>query len=170
MPTTGSRHGGGRSEPAAAPTRAPDPATTLVLFDTSAAIALVQADHEWHRAVADSVRGWRRGLAGHAWFETYSVLTRLPSGQRRSPEDVHRLLTAGFPESRFLDSGATADLRREVFQLRIAGGAVYDALVGAVARHHDVTLVTCDRRARGIYDVLGVNVLLIDGHGTRPAP
>jgi predicted nucleic acid-binding protein len=140
-----------------------EPLPVDALFDTSAAVALVQADHELHQAVASSARGWRRGLAGHAWFETYSVLTRLPSGQRRSPEDVHRVLSAAFPESRFLDAGATARLPDELVRLRIAGGAVYDALVGAAARSHGVTLVTCDRRAMGTYHALGVPVLLVHG-------
>ena len=102
----------GGSRPATKPSSAADedePTPVDALFDTSAAVALVQADHESHQAVAQAVRGSRRGLAGHAWFETYSVLTRLPSGQRRSPEDVHRLLSAAFPGSRFLDAVAAND-------------------------------------------------------------
>ena len=63
----------------------------VVLLDTSTAIALVVEDHEAHVATLEAVRGRRLGLAGHAWFETYSVLTRLPPGLRRSPADVIRL-------------------------------------------------------------------------------
>jgi len=43
-----------------------------------------------------AVEGERLGLAGHAWFETYSVLTRLPPGARRSPGDVLILLETTF--------------------------------------------------------------------------
>src|SRR5664279_5002978 len=50
----------------------------VALLDTSAAIALLVEDHEAHAATLEAVRGRRLGLAGHAWFETYSVLTRLP--------------------------------------------------------------------------------------------
>jgi hypothetical protein len=57
----------------------------VALLDTSAAIALMVEDHDAHIATLDAVRGRRLGLAGHAWFETYSVLTRLPAGLRRSP-------------------------------------------------------------------------------------
>jgi hypothetical protein len=31
-------------------------------------------DHEAHEASLAAVQGKRLGLAGHAWFETYSVL------------------------------------------------------------------------------------------------
>ena len=81
-------------------TRADEP--LIVLLDTSAAIALVLEDHEAHAATLEAVHGCRLGLAGHAWFETYSVLTRLPAGLRRAPADVLRLLTpecAGVHES-----------------------------------------------------------------------
>ena len=52
----------------------------MLLLDTSAAVALVVEDHEAHAATLEAVRGRSLGLAGHAWFETYSVLTRLPDG------------------------------------------------------------------------------------------
>lgn len=37
----------------------------------------------------------------------------------------------------------------------IAGGAVYDALIAAVAVAEDLTLVTLDRRATDTYELLG---------------
>jgi hypothetical protein len=49
-------------------------------------------DHDSHVAARDGVRGTHAGLAGHARFETYSVLTRLPSPQRRPAVDVFRAL------------------------------------------------------------------------------
>jgi uncharacterized protein with PIN domain len=52
----------------------------VALLDTSAAIALVVEDHEAHAATFAALKDRRVGLAGHAWFETYSVLTRLPAG------------------------------------------------------------------------------------------
>ena len=100
----------------------------FVLLDTSAAIALMVEDHDAHAATLDAIRGRQLGLAGHAWFETYSVLTRLPAGLRRSPGDALRLLAGNFPASRFLGEAEAADLGRELAVLRISGGAVYDAL------------------------------------------
>lgn len=56
----------------------------------------------------------------------------------------------GLPEPEILD--VLASLGR----LGIGGGAAYDALVAATARHHDLVLLTRDRRARATYDGLGV--------------
>jgi predicted nucleic acid-binding protein len=73
-----------------------------VLVDTSVAVALVVADHEHHEATFEAVRDRRLGLAGHAAFETFSVLTRLPAPARRTPAAVARILRRNFPESRYL--------------------------------------------------------------------
>ena len=133
----------------------------VALLDTSTAIALVVEDHEAHGATLDAVRGRRLGLAGHAWFETYSVLTRLPPGLRRSPADALRLLARNFPASGFLGEAGAADLGGELARLGISGGAVYDALVGAAARQHRLPLVSANPRARPVYDALGVDLELI---------
>ncbi|BBZ52193.1 hypothetical protein MHEI_39100 [Mycobacterium heidelbergense] len=42
-----------------------------------------------------------------------------------------------------------------------AGGALYDGLVGAAAREHQLPLVTCDRRAESTYRALGVTYELL---------
>jgi predicted nucleic acid-binding protein len=132
----------------------------ILLLDASAAIALIVEDHEAHTVTLDAVRGRRLGLAGHAWFETYSVLTRLPGGLRRSPADVSALLAYNFPATAYLAADAAAELGPELARLGISGGAVYDALVGAVARQHDRTLVSGDARARPVYEALRVRVRL----------
>lgn len=132
-----------------------------MLLDTSAAIALIVEDHEAHAATLEAVRGCRLGLAGHAWFETYSVLTRLPAGIRRSPADVIRLLAHNFPASGFLGEAESVDLGAELARLGISGGAVYDALIGAAARQHLWSLVSGDVRARPVYEALGVEVEVI---------
>jgi predicted nucleic acid-binding protein len=133
----------------------------VLLLDTSAAVALVVEDHEMHAATLEAVRGRRLGLAGHAWFETYSVLTRLPGGLRRSPTDVAALLAHDFPASAFLGGKAAASLGPELAGLGISGGAVYDALVGAAARQHGRSLVSGDARARPVYESIGVRVRLV---------
>ena len=133
----------------------------VLLLDTSAAVALVVEDHEAHAATLEAVRGRRLGLAGHAWFETYSILTRLPGGRRRSPADVAALLAHDFPATAFLADAAAAALGPELARLGISGGAVYDALVGAAARQRGRLLVSGDARARSVYEALGVRVHLI---------
>ena len=133
----------------------------IALLDTSTAIALVVEDHEAHAATLEAVRGRRLGLAGHAWFETYSVLTRLPSGLRRTPADVSRLMAHNFSESAFLGEAESVELGMELARLGISGGDVYDALVGAAARQHRRRLVSGDSRARPTYDALGVETEII---------
>lgn len=128
----------------------------VVFLDTSAAVALIVEDHEAHGATLEAVKGRRLGLAGHAWFETYSVLTRLPAGLRRSPADAIRVLDRDFPASGFLGEAQAADLSRELGALGTSGGAVYDALVGAAARQHGRLLVSVDARARPLYEAMGV--------------
>jgi predicted nucleic acid-binding protein len=130
----------------------------VALLDTSAAIALLIEDHEAHAAALKAIRGRRLGLAGHAWFETYSVLTRLPGPLRRTPADAGRLLAHNFRETRFLGEAEAVDLATDLARLGIAGGAVYDALVGATARQHRRPLITGDRRAHPVYEALGVEI------------
>jgi predicted nucleic acid-binding protein len=133
-----------------------------LLVDTSVAVPLVVADHENHRAVARSIGRLQLGLAGHAAFETFSVLTRLPPPARRMPLAVQRLLTQNFPATLFLPPGAADRLLDELATLGIAGGAIYDALVGATAREHAVELATRDLRAADTYRALGVTIRIID--------
>jgi predicted nucleic acid-binding protein len=129
-----------------------------LLVDTSIAIALSVADHEHHDATFAAVGSHRLGLAGHAAFETFSVLTRLPPPARRTPSVVARLISANFPHSRFLGAEAAAEVLAALPAAGIAGGAVYDALVGAAAREHGLRLATRDRRALETYRALDVGL------------
>jgi predicted nucleic acid-binding protein len=132
-----------------------------LLVDTSVAVALSVADHEHHESTFETLGRRRLGLAGHAAFETFSVLTRLPPPARRSPAAVARLLAASFPHSRFLGARAAASLLRELQTAGIAGGGVYDALVAATAIEHGLTLATRDRRALDVYRTLDVDLQVL---------
>ena len=134
-----------------------DPAT-VVLVDTSVAIAIVLADHESHGPTLQAVAGSRLGLSGHAAFETYSVLTRLGPGARRSPAMVQAIIRHDFPETRYLPTEQAKVVLEEIAEAGIAGGSVYDALVGAAARAAGLPLLSRDRRARATYERLGVEV------------
>ena len=129
-----------------------------LLVDTSVAVALTVADHEHHDDTFDALQGRRLGLAGHAAFETFSVLTRLPAPARRTPATVARLLATSFPHSRFLGADASRSLLGRLATIGIAGGSVYDALVGATAAEHGLPLASRDRRAAEIYRALNVDV------------
>ncbi|MGI8781460.1 MAG: type II toxin-antitoxin system VapC family toxin [Solirubrobacteraceae bacterium] len=132
-----------------------------LLVDTSVAVALTVADHEHHAATYEALADRQLGLAGHAAFETFSVLTRLPPPARRTPATVARLLQAGFPHTRFLSADAATTLLARLESARIAGGSVYDALVGATAAEHRLTLGTRDRRALDTYRALDVTVEVV---------
>lgn len=136
-------------------------ASRALLVDTSVAVALVVSDHDHHDRVREFVSGRTLGLAGHAAFETYSVLTRLPPPLRRTAGAAVRLLTENFLASRFLPVDGSRELLSRLADLDIAGGAVYDALVGATARHHGLALATRDRQALATYRALEVEVLVV---------
>ena len=136
--------------------RAPD-----LLVDTSVAVALLVADHASHDLVVEALGERRLGLAGHAAFETYSVLTRLPPPARRTPAAVSRLIEANFPASRYPSPTAVARLMRDAPGLGISGGSMYDALVGISAVLHGLPLATRDRSAVATYQALGVRVELV---------
>lgn len=131
------------------------------LVDTSAAVALLVADHEQHESTFRVLGGRRLGLSGHAAFETFSVLTRLPAPARRTPDVVTRLLAANFPENRYLSAEGAAALPSRLAGENVAGGAIYDALVGAAAAEHHLVLVTRDRRALDTYRAFGAEVELL---------
>lgn len=134
---------------------------TDLLVDTSVAVPLLVVDHEHHRAVTSEIGARRLGLAGHAAFETFSVLTRLPPPARRRPDVVGRLLSTGFPATRFLGAEDAAELLGRFASLGISGGRVYDALVGAAAAAHGLPLVTRDARALDVYRALGVELSVL---------
>lgn len=130
----------------------------IVLVDTSVAVPLVTEDHQFHERASGAVHGRRVGLAGHAAFETFSVLSRLPPPHRRTPDVVSEILRRGFPETRFLPEAEAGRLLERLGGAGISGGSVYDALVGAAAVAHDLPLATLDRRALDTYRELEVRV------------
>ncbi|MDR1823884.1 MAG: type II toxin-antitoxin system VapC family toxin [Bifidobacteriaceae bacterium] len=130
------------------------------LFDTSAALALVDTGNPNRGWLLQFTNGSRRGLSGHAFFELYSVLTRLPqSAGRLSAAGAKALIERDFPESRFLAPADQAALLTQLAAEGISGGSVYDALVGAAARAHGLPLISCDLRARVVYRALGVDLV-----------
>lgn len=129
--------------------------------DTSVAVACLDASHAAHGPCRDAVRERRPALAGHAAFETWSVLTRMPGQLSIDPAGVDELLTRVFPERVWLPAAEQDQLLRRLPALGLTGGAVYDALVGSAALTAGRTLLTRDLRARRTYDLLGVSYTLV---------
>jgi predicted nucleic acid-binding protein len=129
--------------------------------DTSVVVAAFARWHEHHDVAADAIRA-ASVVAAHVAVETYSVLTRLPAPRRVPPA-----LVADFLELHFAGrvAGLDPDGCRRMLATsaaeRVAGGAVYDALVAATAREADATLVTLDRRAVATYRLLGADYRLL---------
>lgn len=91
------------------------------------------------------------------------VLTRLPPPVRRTPASARQLITANFPHSRHLGQAAAAASLTDLPGAGVAGGSVHDALAGAVAKEHGITLCTRDQRAVETYRALDIDYdLLVD--------
>jgi predicted nucleic acid-binding protein len=129
-----------------------------VLADTSVAVAMVVEDHVHHASTLSAIDHRKVGLSGHAAFETFSVLTRLPPPARRSPEAVVRLFNSNFPSNWHLSPSVSEALLPRFASLGIAGGSVYDALVGAAAAESGLVLLTRDVRAISVYRALQVEI------------
>lgn len=124
--------------------------------DTSVAIAALDPNHEAHAPCRAAMITHRPALAGHAAFEVYSVLTRLPIPLRLGPVQAAQVLEAAFPETCWLSPQHNRELRAELGALGIVGGSVYDALVGRAAAVDERVLLTRDRRAERTYRALEV--------------
>jgi len=99
----------------------------------------------------------RPALAGHAAFETFSVLTRLPGVARVEAPMAAELIAQAFPEPCFLDARRQAALLRHLGDMDLAGGSVYDALVASAALAHGRRLLSRDERAQRTYRRIGVD-------------
>jgi predicted nucleic acid-binding protein len=129
--------------------------------DTSLVVAAFASWHEKHeparRALESGVR-----LIEHCALETYSVLTRLPAPHRVAGNVVRDFIKRRFTQA-FVRLSARGH-RQFLVSLPehgISGGAAYDALVAATTAEHDLTLLSCDRRAAVTYESYGIRFDLI---------
>jgi predicted nucleic acid-binding protein len=129
--------------------------------DTSVVVAAFATWHEAY-APARAVLDLSPRLPAHAGLETYSVLTRFPAPNRAKAVDVRAFLRKEFPGP-WLDLAGEAvpELIDLLVDQDIVGGATYDALVGSTAKAAGATLYTCDRRARLVYERIGVDVRFV---------
>jgi len=129
--------------------------------DTSVAVASLDPTHEAHVLCRRVLVQRRPALSGHAAFETYSVLTRLPVPLRLTAAQAAHVLSTAFPDPCWLDADAATELRARLADHGIVGGSVYDALVGCAALTNERVLLTRDRRAERTYRALGVDYVLV---------
>jgi predicted nucleic acid-binding protein len=118
-----------------------------ILFDTSVIVAASLSQHPSHtpcfaqlqQAKARQYQGY---LSTHSLAEIYSVLTRMPSQPKLSPQNVQSLIDRNL---QFLTpiTLETADYQAAIAQmtaLNLPGGGIYDALIARAAAK-----VTADR-------------------------
>ena len=127
------------------------------LVDTSVALPALSELHEFHELAFDAVSEHRAGIAGHALFETYAVLTRHPD-LRVTPGQALGLLDGTFTHRAVLSKAATTRALQALADGAIVGGATYDGLIAATAAEAGLPLLTLDRRARRTYEAVGADV------------
>ena len=124
--------------------------------DTSVLLPALASWHPTHQRARAAIEARVDALPAHVLLECYSVLTRLPSPHRIAPEVAAKAVAGIGLKVLTLPASRHADIIRTLAGAGIRGGAVYDALVGATARHHNRLLLTLDRRARSTYDLMDV--------------
>ncbi|MEI2777770.1 MAG: PIN domain-containing protein [Tetrasphaera sp.] len=127
-----------------------------LVLDSSVALALIIPEHEARLAALARTRGLNLGLSGHAVFETFSVLTRLPPPHRLSAHVARIVIERDFPATVHLDPDSAIRALSRLESSGIVGGAVYDGLVALAAASHQVLLLSADRRAAATYASLGI--------------
>jgi predicted nucleic acid-binding protein len=132
----------------------------MIAVDSSVAVAAFASWSENHEKAADLLNANDVVvLPAHAALETYSVCTRLPPPYRVEPEMVGAFLESWFgsdlPQP---PRSGHRTFRARLVDLRITGGAVYDALIAATALHLGAPLATFDLRASRTYELIGVDL------------
>jgi predicted nucleic acid-binding protein len=111
-----------------------------VLFDTSVIIAALLPKHPSHapcfvQLQAAELRQIQGYLSTHSLAEVYSVMTRMPSQPRMTPQEAQTLLERCL---QYLDAVSLemADYRAAIAQmtaLNLPGGGIFDALIAQAA-------------------------------------
>ncbi len=133
----------------------------MIAVDTSVVVAAFASWHEGHRS-ALAVLARHPRLPAHVAVESFSVLTRLPPPHRAPAVLVRDFLVGRFTSPLLtLKAEAYPVLIAEATAAELAGGSIYDALIAATARQARATLLSRDRRAAGIYELMGVKYELL---------
>lgn len=133
----------------------------MIAIDTSIAVAAFGEWHELHEPAATIVAE-SAALPTHALLETYSVLSGFPPPHRAPAGLVWNWLKESFPQVlEPPDSKACQELVARLAQAGRSGGAIYDGLVALTAKLAATELVTADRRAVAVYQLVGVQHRLL---------
>lgn len=142
---------------------------STIALDTSAAIPFLMRSHPAHALTRRHLLGRTAVLTTQSLAETYSVLTRLQGDARLKPIDAAALLGVNFSDPIAPEPAMSSQLPEVLAPLGIAGGAVYDAIVGLAAAAARFPLVTRDARATGTYATVGALWRSSEDSLARPA-
>ncbi len=129
----------------------------MIAADSSVLVPALLESHEFHAACHESA-GLIDAAIGHALVETYAVLTRLPQPYTVPPLQAAAAVRTYAVNTLALPGNEVSGALERFGSLRVAGGAVYDALVAATASRYGATLLTRDERAAAVYERAGVDV------------
>lgn len=132
----------------------------LVGCDSSVLIPALSSEHEFHDHCAPLLSRLN-ALPAHVLLECYSWLSGLRDGYSVPPAMVVQALSALDLPVLQLPPGEYLPLLNSLARAGRVGAGVYDAQIAATAKHHGLTLLSRDRRAATVYDIVGVDYELI---------
>lgn len=112
------------------------------LFDTSVLVAAMIEDHPQHERSLPWLQRAREGkldflVAAHTLAELFAVLSSYPTRPRLSPAVAARLVRENVSAAARVVALSASDYEaviREMAEMSLAGGVVYDALIARAAR------------------------------------
>lgn len=137
----------------------------MTVPDTSVLVAGFDSTHPFFAEAELALARVRSDgrLVAHTIAETFAVLSAPGGPYPALPQDVAAYL-APFTEAADpigIAPAAYPAAMGEMIAADVAGGAVYDGLIGLAARQHDAELVSLDTRAARTYRSLGVAFRLL---------
>ncbi len=120
-----------------------------VLYDTSVLVAGMVEAHPLHSKALAWLHKAKAGehemlVSAHTLLELYAVLTRLPVWPRISPEIAWRLVKENVRSIANVFVPSLSDYEAvlsRLAELKLTGGAAYDALIGYAALKEDVDIL-----------------------------
>jgi len=117
-----------------------------ILFDTSVLVAAIVEPHPMHRRALPWLQRAKTGevaffAASHTLAELYAVLTTLPLKPKISPSTAWRLIHDNVETAAKIISLSPSDYKetvRQMSELGLTGGIIYDALIVKAAKKSKV--------------------------------
>jgi predicted nucleic acid-binding protein len=117
-----------------------------ILFDTSVLVAAIVEPHPMHRRALPWLQRVKTGraaffVASHTLAELYAVLTTLPLKPKISHSTAWRLIHDNVETAAKIISLSSSDYRdtvKQMSELRLTGGIIYDALIVKTAKKSKV--------------------------------